>query len=217
MMSQIMASTNNSLPQNDHGGKEPRDDDVMTLRACKVCGEVGHTSKECQEQCPYCNTSHPVGKCPMNQLTCFLCEGINHVPVECNLYPMVQQMKQHAKDGPCQLLGRTQEDGRSRMKVEDKVPKTTHNLTTKCCFSCEEEGHLSRDCLKKRKGFSTIALEYEENEVKDLLALEIPKKKKKKKIKEKDNSKVLCLNCKELGHYADKCPERETKQTGKIA
>jgi hypothetical protein len=26
MMSQIMASTNNSLPQDDHGGKEPRDD-----------------------------------------------------------------------------------------------------------------------------------------------------------------------------------------------
>jgi hypothetical protein len=38
MMSQIMASTNNNLPQNDHGGKEPRDDTGMTLRACKICG-----------------------------------------------------------------------------------------------------------------------------------------------------------------------------------
>jgi hypothetical protein len=56
-------------------------------------------------------------------------------------------------------------------------------------------------------------VEYEENEVKDLLALEIPKKKKKK-IKEKDNSKVLCLNCKELGHYADKCPEWDNKANG---
>jgi hypothetical protein len=35
-------------------------------------------------------------------------------------------------------------------------------------------------------------VEYEENEVRDLLALEIPKKKKKKKIKEKDNKKMLC-------------------------
>jgi hypothetical protein len=94
MMSQIMDSTNNSLPQNDHSGKEPRDDVERTLRAYKRCGEIGHMSKECQEQCPYCVTSHPIGECPMVQVTCFLCEGINHVPVECNLYPMVQQMKQ---------------------------------------------------------------------------------------------------------------------------
>jgi hypothetical protein len=108
MMSQIVASSNNSLPQNDHGGKTTRGDVDMTLRACKRCGEIGHTSKECQEQCPYCVTSYPIGECPMTQVTCFLCEGINHVPVECNLYPMVQQMKQQAKDGPCQLLGKTQ-------------------------------------------------------------------------------------------------------------
>jgi hypothetical protein len=53
-------------------------------------------------------------------------------------------------------------------------------------------------------------VEYEKNEVRDLLALEIPKRKKKK-IKEKENSKVQCFKCKELGHYADKCPERDNK------
>jgi hypothetical protein len=90
MMSQIVASTNNTLSQNDHGGKEPRDDTEMTLRACKVYGEIGHTSKDCHEQCPYCDTSHPIGECPMTQVTCFLCEGISHVPAECKLYPMVQ-------------------------------------------------------------------------------------------------------------------------------
>jgi hypothetical protein len=52
-------------------------------------------------------------------------------------------------------------------------------------------------------------MDYEENEVKDLLALEISKKKKK--IKKKYNSKVLCFHCKELGHYVDKCPERDNK------
>jgi hypothetical protein len=53
MMSQILANTNNSLPQSDHGGKETRGDVEMTLRACKRCGEIGHTSKECHKQCPY--------------------------------------------------------------------------------------------------------------------------------------------------------------------
>jgi hypothetical protein len=50
-------------------------------------------------------------------------------------------------------------------------------------------------------------VEYGEKEVRDLLALERPKKKK-------DNSKVLCPNCKELGHYPKKCPERNNKANG---
>jgi hypothetical protein len=107
-------------------------------------------------------------------------------------------MKQQAKDGPCQLLWKTQEDGRSKMKVEDKVPETTPNHTTKCYFSCEEEkGHLSRNCSRKQERFPIAIVEYGEMEVRELLAFEGPKKKK-------DNSKVLCFNCKELGHYTDK-------------
>jgi hypothetical protein len=51
MMSQIMTSTNNCLPQNDYSGKEPRGVTEITLRACKRYGEIGHTSKECHEQC----------------------------------------------------------------------------------------------------------------------------------------------------------------------
>jgi hypothetical protein len=210
MMSQIVASTNNSLPQSDHGGKEPRDNVEMTLRACKVCGEIGHTSKDYHEQCPYCDTNHPIGKCPTAQITFFLCDGINHVPVECYLYPMVQQMNQQSKDGLCQMLEKTPEDRRSKIMVEKKVLETAHNLTTKCCFSCEEEGHLSRNFSRKQERFPTTIVEYEKSELRDLIALEIPKKKKKN-IKKKDNSKVLCFRCKELGHYADKCPERDNK------
>jgi hypothetical protein len=90
MMSQIMTSTNNCLPQNDHGGKGTRGDVEMPLRACKRCGEIGHMSKECQEQCPYCVMSHPVGEYSMTQVTCFLCEGTNHVPAECKFYSTVQ-------------------------------------------------------------------------------------------------------------------------------
>jgi hypothetical protein len=62
----------------------------MTLRACKRCGEIGHISKECHEQCPYSDTSHPIGECPMTQVTYFLCKGINHVPTECKFYSTVQ-------------------------------------------------------------------------------------------------------------------------------
>jgi hypothetical protein len=177
MMSQNLASSNNNLPRNDHGGKEPRDDVEMTLQACKRCGEIGYMSKECLEQCPYCVTNHPVGECPMTRVTCFLCEGINHVPVECNLYSMVKRMNQQAKDGPCQLLGKTQEEGKE---------------------------HLSRNCSRKRERFPTAIVEYGEKEARELLALARHQEKK-------DNSKVLCFNCKELGYYANKCQEKDNK------
>jgi hypothetical protein len=42
MMSQILANTNNNLPQNNLGNKESRDGAVITLRACKICGKIGH-------------------------------------------------------------------------------------------------------------------------------------------------------------------------------
>jgi hypothetical protein len=119
-------------------------------------------------------------------------------------------MNQQAKDGLSQLLGKTPEDGRSKMEVEMKDMKVAPEITTKSCLTCSRQGHLPRNCSKKREKFSTTVVEYEENELRDLLALEVPKRKKKK-IKKKDNSKVLCYKCKELGHYADKCPERDNK------
>jgi hypothetical protein len=119
-------------------------------------------------------------------------------------------MNQQAKDGLSQLLGKTPEDGRPKMEVETKDMKVAPKTTTKSCLTGRRQEHLPGNCSKKRERFPTTVVEYEENEVRDLLALEIPKKKKKKKDK-KDNSKVLCFNCKELGHYADKCPKRDNK------
>jgi hypothetical protein len=204
MMSQMMPSTNNSLPQDYLDGGSAKVGVEVTQRACKRCGEIGHASKDCREECPYCDMSHPVGECPMRQVTCYLCEGTNHIPTECKFYSTVQRMNQQAKDRISQMPGRTPRDERLKRKMEDKDMWTTHNPTTKCCYSCEEEEHLSRNCSKKRESFPTTVVEYEENEVRDLLALERPRKKK-------DNSKVVCFKCKELGHYVSKCPGRFNK------
>jgi hypothetical protein len=45
-------------------------------------------------------------------------------------------------------------------------------------------------------------VEYEKQELEDLLALEKPKKKK-------DISQVECRECKRLGHYSWDCPDKE--------
>jgi hypothetical protein len=113
-------------------------------------------------------------------------------------------MNQQAKDGLCELLGNTHEDRRSKIKVEMKVMETAHDVTTKCFFSYGEEVRLSRHCSRKRERFPITIVEYEEQERRDLLALERPKRRK-------DISKVQCYICKELGHYAYKCLERSNK------
>jgi recombinational DNA repair protein RecR len=87
-------------------------------------------------------------------------------------------MNQQAKDRLSYFLVRTPEDRRPKMKVKMKDMEVAPEATTKCCYSCEEEGHLSRNCSKKRERLSTMVVEYEENEVRDLIALERPKRKK---------------------------------------
>jgi radical SAM protein with 4Fe4S-binding SPASM domain len=120
---------------------------------------------------------------------------------------MVQRTNQQAKDGLCQLLEKTPEDRRPKTKVKTKDMEIAPNVTTKNRLTGGRQGGLPRSSSKKRERFPTTIGEYEENEVRDLLALERPKKKKKKM----DYSKVLCLNCKKLKHCAKKCPERNNK------
>jgi hypothetical protein len=110
------------------------------------------------------------------------------------------------------LLSKTPEDGRPKMEVETKDMEVAPEITTKSCLTGRRQVHLPRNCSKKQERFPTTVVEYEENEVRDFLALEIPKKKKKK-IKKKDNSKALCWNCMELRHFVEKCPE-SNKQKG---
>ena len=141
-----------------HGGNhttarymEASQDVLKEPRACKTCGDIGHTYKEHQDECPYCDGSHLAGECPMLQVTCFLCEGNDHVPIQCRIYPMVEQGNQGVKDGMYQALRKIHENSRSNSKVGARVKPhgATPNVTTKCCYSCGEEGHISSNCSKK--------------------------------------------------------------------
>jgi hypothetical protein len=117
-------------------------------------------------------------------------------------------MNQQAKDRLSCLLIRTHEDRRPKAKVEAKDKEEVPDTTTKSCLTNRKQEHLPGNCTKKRERFSTTIVEYQENKVRELLALELPtKKKKKKKMNEGDTSTVQCYNCNELGHYANKCPE----------
>jgi hypothetical protein len=143
MMSQMVTSAYNSLPQVEHGEKPTKTNAEIIGQACKRCGEVGHTSKDCH------------GECPMNQVTCFLCEGTNHIPAECKFYSTVQRINQQAKDRMSQLPERTLEDGRLKRKMENKDMGIAPNHATKCCYSCEEEGQ-QQDNVLQMQGARTL-------------------------------------------------------------
>jgi hypothetical protein len=70
-------------------------------------------------------------------------------------------MNQQAKDGLCQLLEKTPEDGRPKMKVETKDMEIAPDVTIKSRLTGSRQGHLPRNCMKKRERFPTTIVEYE--------------------------------------------------------
>ena len=87
-----MINMRDNLSQGICDNNDVKDDITKGTQACNICGDMDHTSKEHEDQCPNCEEKHPTKQCPTSQVSCFLCEGNDHVPVQCHIYPIVQQM-----------------------------------------------------------------------------------------------------------------------------
>jgi hypothetical protein len=101
-------------------------------------------------------------------------------------------MNQQAKEELSQLLEETPKDGRPKMRVGMKDMEETSDVTPGSLLIGSRQGNLPGNCLKKRERFPTTIVEYEENEVRDLLALERLKKKKKKKRRKRRKTIARC-------------------------
>ena len=113
-------------------------------------------------------------------------------------------------------------DNSSKGVCDNKDDKDAILEGTQASNTCEDKDHASKEhedqCPKKRERFPTFEVRYEEHELEELLALERPKKKKKKKCpnpNKEDITQVQCYNCKEMGHYANECPEKKKNQGNK--
>src|SRR3954469_11699402 len=104
-------------PKRVFDNKDDRNIILDGAPACIICGDKDHTSKEHGDQCPNCEEKHAVGQCPTSQATCYLCEGNNHVPIQCPIYSIVEQRKQ---GGVQQLIADYHERAKSTKKDEDK-------------------------------------------------------------------------------------------------
>ncbi|XBJ26862.1 hypothetical protein VPH35_004213 [Triticum aestivum] len=99
-------------------------------RACKICGEIGHTDKEHQDGCPYCEASHLGEECPTTRVTCFMCEGTNHNPAQCRLLTTTQEVVQQQRKG-------------MKKAVQEIIMKRRALVT---CHKCRSKGHYASVC-----------------------------------------------------------------------
>jgi hypothetical protein len=95
MVSRTM--TNNNVSPSDPSNDKPKEHVVTRNQACKLYGDIGHISKDCEEQCHSCGRDHCNEECRLSRVMCILCEGINHVLAECHLYAMVDEVNQQVK------------------------------------------------------------------------------------------------------------------------
>jgi tRNA(Met) C34 N-acetyltransferase TmcA len=112
---------------------------------------------------------------------------------------MVDKVNQQVKKKLHQSLGKT--------GAEFKPKEAKYFVTAK---RNNPRGRLqvTKNNRKKRARFPTIIMEYEKQELEDLLALEKPKKKKGISQVRKDLSLVTCYRCGNKGHYANECLEK---------
>jgi hypothetical protein len=194
-----MTNNKNNTSPSDPSNDKPEEHVVTRNQSCKLCGDIGHISKDSEEQCHNCGRDHSNEECRLLRVTCLLCEGTNHVLTECHLYAMVDEVNQQVKQKLHQSL--------SKAGVEFEPKKAKHFVTTK---RNNPSGRLQviKNNRKKRERFPTIKMEYKKRELEDLLALEKPKKKKGINQVGKDLNLVTCYKCGDKGHYANKCPQK---------
>jgi hypothetical protein len=97
MVSRTMTNNNDNISPSEPRKDNLEEDGMMINQACKLCGDIGHISKDCQEQCHSCGRDHRNEECPISKVMCLLCEGTNHVLTQCHLYSMVDEVNQQVK------------------------------------------------------------------------------------------------------------------------
>ena len=121
--------------------------------------------------------------------------------------------------------------GQAKMDTGARSMNHPYSSKIKCCYSCEEYGHLSRNCPNKKPRSSTSVVEYYGQEYEEIMAKVPPMKSKKNQdnvtsfhlgneghsaggelwsefqsnLPKRDISQVICYKCKNKGHYANTC------------
>ena len=100
--------------------------------------------------------------------------------------------------------------------MEDTPKEDPRKPYTKSCYSCEEEGHISQNCLNgDLVEFPTKEVEYDPQEIEALIEMEKSRKRSRLDSK-KDLSHITCYRCKESGQYLNNCPKRKPRYLSEV-
>ena len=135
------------------------DEDEMERKACSRCGEIGHVASSCASTCVHCEEDHPPDRCPTSRITCFFCEGTDHVPKDCQFsFLLTKKManqpassngeKHQGNTNPRQdysfsltpVPGQRNQNEKRKCRVREDI----------CCFNCQGMGHFADKCPKPR-------------------------------------------------------------------
>ena len=178
----------------DIGNKDVKGSSLTKPQACKTCGEIGHTSKECHDEWPHGVSNHPTNGCPTTMVTCFLCEATNHVSTKCQLYPMVQEVRQQVKKGMQQKL-------RKCVEVQEHKEERKRDTSHITYVTCREQEHH----CKEKIGQDTEQNHYQ-NDIVDQTKVKNEIRVRSLPKTSKRTSKC-CYKC-EGGHLARNCPHQ---------
>ena len=149
------------VSSDDEDEKSPQgfNQNKIELKACSRCGEIGHVASSCASTCVHCKEDHPPDRCPTSRITCFFCEGTDHVPKDCQFsFLLTKKManqpassngeKHQGNTNPRQdysfsltpVPGQRNQNEKWKCRVREDI----------CCFNCQGMGHFADKCPKPR-------------------------------------------------------------------
>ncbi|KAL6863721.1 hypothetical protein ACP4OV_016624 [Aristida adscensionis] len=188
---------------------------VSETRACCRCGEKGHYTNDDLRRfgkkytpgnlsCSSCDTDHRPGRCPMGNVTCFLCEGKDHVPAQCLLSPMLTAVTQCHREVFQAVLKQARERSRTTdtlVKPRGEIEPYDQSHECQCKGSSEMAPKVSGDNHSEQAN----------HDAESPIKRQVSASDKNKSATMKDEalasaSNVTCFKCNDKGHYAYACP-----------
>ena len=182
--------------------EDVRMEDCNHVRACKICGEIGHSSQEHQDGCPNCEKTHLPGECLTLRVTCFICEGMDHSPAQCSFFPAIQKANRQYQDNLLMVL------------------KATSHPMEPWCSRCHNYGHHTERCpahkvdeyQERRAQYRQKRQQAEDPEGRGPK----PPKRNLPPLKTTPKAKAVrdifagkpCFQCGQEGHFYHGCPAR---------
>ena len=149
MMWQGRTNSNDEATPTVMGNQESKGSTWIKPVACKTCGEIGHTSNECHDEWPHSAARQQIKGCFTSQISCFLCEATDHIPAQCQLYPIVEQVRQEVQERMHHTLKETLATRDSQKELQQR--DIGHERCDLCKNDqCKNTGLYANDCPEKK-------------------------------------------------------------------